>query len=396
MNTENRKVAVLGSTGSVGRQALDALSGSGAEYVLLTGGKNIKLLAEQARFTGALVCAVPDESDARELSLLLAGESCRVVGGENAICEEIAKCGADVIVHSISGMAGIAPALAAADTGCRIAIANKESVIAVGDKIFERLNKSGGELIPVDSEHSAIFQCLTASGAVSPRGVVKPEIIKRILLTASGGPFFGKSRKDMEHVTAAEALAHPTWKMGAKITIDCATLMNKGFEVIEACRLFGVDIERVEVLVHRQSIIHSMVEYIDNTVMAQLSTPDMRHCVRYALSYPERMTVDEAGLDFTALGALTFDKPDREAFPCLDLAKKAYKMGTTAPAALIAADEEAVAAFMNDKAGFNDISAIVENVLSCFRPSGVYTVESVLEAEREARESARDFISRLR
>lgn len=390
-----RKVAVLGSTGSVGRQAIDALSCCDTEYTLLTGGKNITVLAEQARATKAAACAVSDEKDAGELSLLLAGERTRVVGGENAICEEIARCGADTIVHSISGMAGIPSALAAAETGCRIAIANKESIIALGDKIYEKLRESGGELIPVDSEHSAIFQCLTASGAVSPKGILKPELIKRILLTASGGPFFGKKREELEDVTAAEALAHPTWKMGAKITVDCATLMNKGFEVIEACRLFGVDIDKVEVLIHRQSIIHSMVEYIDTTVMAQLGTPDMRHCVRYALTYPDRMEVNESGLDFTSLAQLTFHKPDTEAFPCLDLAARAYKMGTTAPAALIAADEEAVAAFMEGKIGFNGISTVVEKSLERFNPSKEYTVESVFEAEKEARDISRRVIASM-
>lgn len=394
MDKTRKTVAVLGSTGSVGTQAIEALESCDVSYKLLTGGKNVKLLAEQARKTGAEVLAVPTVDAARELKLLLAGENVRIVGGEGTIEEEIEKCGADLIVHSISGMAGIPSAVAASKTGARLAIANKESVISLGDVIFENIKKYGGELIPVDSEHSAIFQCLCTSGAVSSRGIVKPEIIKRILLTASGGPFYGRTRAELEKVTPEMALAHPTWKMGKKITIDSATLMNKGFEIIEAARLFGTDIDKIEVLIHRQSIIHSMVEYIDTTVMAQLATPDMRHCVRYALSYPDRMKVEEKGLDFTVLGSLTFAAPDRENFPLLDAAIKAYKMGTTAPAVLIAADEVAVSAFADGKIGFLDISDVVTETLEKYTPAHEATYESVLEAEKEGRRIAEEIIRR--
>lgn len=394
MDKRNKTVAVLGSTGSVGSQAIDALESCGVRYKLLTGGQNVKLLAEQARLTGSEVLAVPTEESARELQLLLAGESFRVVGGDGAIEEEIEKCGVDLIVHAISGMAGIPSAVAASKTGARLAIANKESVISLGGVIFENIKTCGGELIPVDSEHSAIFQCLCTSGAVSPRGIVKPEIIKRILLTASGGPFYGKKREELEKVTPEMALAHPTWKMGRKITIDSATLMNKGFEIIEAARLFGTDIDKIEVIIHRQSIIHSMVEYIDTTVMAQLATPDMRHCVRYALSFPDRMTVNEKGLDFTTLSSLTFDAPDRESFPLLDAAVKAYKMGGTAPAALIAADEAAVSAFVDGKLSFTGISDVVINTLEEYKPCPDVSCENVLAAEKEGRRIAEDIIER--
>ena len=394
MDKRNKTVAVLGSTGSVGSQAIDALESCGVRYKLLTGGQNVKLLAEQARLTGSEVLAVPTEESARELQLLLAGESFRVVGGDGAIEEEIEKCGVDLIVHAISGMAGIPSAVAASKTGARLAIANKESVISLGGVIFENIKTCGGELIPVDSEHSAIFQCLCTSGAVSPRGIVKPEIIKRILLTASGGPFYGKKREELEKVTPEMALAHPTWKMGRKITIDSATLMNKGFEIIEAARLFGTDIDKIEVIIHRQSIIHSMVEYIDTTVMAQLATPDMRHCVRYALSFPDRMTVNEKGLDFTTLSSLTFDAPDRESFPLLDAAVKAYKMGGTAPAALIAADEAAVSAFVEGKLSFTGISDVVINTLEEYKPCPDVSCENVLAAEKEGRRIAEDIIER--
>ena len=389
------KVAVLGSTGSVGRQALDALSGVDYEAVLLTGGRNVKLLAEQALTYGAKVLAVPDGASAEELKTLLSGKPVKVYGGDGAIVKCISECGADVIVHSISGMAGIPAALAASKTGARLAIANKESVISLGEEIFANVKKFSGELIPVDSEHSAIFQCLLSSGAVDASGNRKTDSVKRILLTASGGPFFGMKRDELSKVTPEMALAHPTWKMGQKITVDCATLMNKGFEVIEATKLFGVDIDKIEVVVHRQSIIHSMVEYIDTMVIAQLGTPDMRHCVRYALSYPERMRVDESGLDFYALSKLTFDKPDTEAFPLLDTARAAYKMGTTAPAALIAADEEAVAAFIRGDIGYNEMSDVVIGALDEFKPHASLGADEVFEAEREGRRLARKLIGKI-
>ncbi len=393
MEIIKRKVAVLGSTGSVGTQAIDALSVTDCEYVLLTGGKNIELLAQQVRMTKVPLCAVPDEKTAEGLKILLAGENVKILGGPDAVCEGIKECGADLFVHSISGMAGIPAALEVSKTGARLAIANKEAIISLGDIIFDNIRKYGGELIPVDSEHSAIFQCLMTSGAVDAKGGSRPEMVKRILLTASGGPFFGMKREELEKVTPEMALAHPTWKMGPKITIDCATLMNKGFEIIEAARLFNVDIDKIEVLVHRQSIIHSMVEYIDTTVMAQLGTPDMRHCVRYALTYPERMVVNESGLDFATLSKLTFDVPDREAFPLLDTAVNAYKMGTTAPAALIAADEEAVAAFIKGDIGFCSIYDTVSEAMEKYTPDSVYSVESIFEAEKAARAIARQIIN---
>jgi len=393
MTSVRKKVAILGATGSVGRQALDALSNTDCEIVLLTGGKNIELLAEQAVKYSASVCAVPDDELADRLKVLLSETGVKVYGGKNAICDCIENCGADLIVHAISGMAGIPAAISSSKTGARLAIANKESIISLGDTILENIRTFDGEIIPVDSEHSAIFQCLCASGAIDAKGNSRPEIVKRILLTASGGPFFGMKKSELEKVTPEMALAHPTWKMGKKITIDCATLMNKGFEIIEACRLFDVPIDKIEVLVHRQSIIHSMVEYIDTMVLAQLGTPDMRHCVRYALSYPERMEVEECGLDFTSLAKLTFDKPDTDAFPLLDASRKAYLIGTTAPAALIAADEEAVSAFISGNLTFNGISDVVCETLESFSPHSDCSAQSVYEAETVAREIAKKIIS---
>ena len=275
---KNRTAAVLGSTGSVGTQAIDALTRLGVKIELLTAGRNVELVARQAIECGVKAVAVPSASDGERLRALLP-ESIKVFAGKDAVCDSVKECGCDLIVHSISGMAGIPAALAAADTGARIAMANKEALISLGHRIYERLARSGGELIPVDSEHSAIFQCLCAAGAADPKGPADSSRVRRILLTASGGPFFGQKREELQAVTPEMALAHPTWKMGAKITIDCATLMNKGFELIEACRLFNVEPDRVEVLVHRQSIIHSMVEYTDGAVIAS----DMPLHIRTAL-----------------------------------------------------------------------------------------------------------------
>ena len=395
-NSTERKIAVLGSTGSVGRQALAVAEDGKYKIDFLTGGKNLKLLAEQTRKFGVRKVAVADVASVPELKLLLAGENVSVTGGETAICELISNSDADTFVHAISGLAGIPYALEASKTGKRLAIANKESIISLGDLIYYNIRKNKGELIPVDSEHSAIFQCLLTSKAISASGDFKPEIVKRILLTASGGPFFGMTKEQVEKVTPEMALAHPTWSMGQKITIDCATLMNKGFEIIEAVRLFGVDIDKIEVLVHRQSIIHSMVEYIDNMVIAQLGNPDMSSCIRYSVTYPERSFVASSGVDFTALGKLTFDRPDREVFPLLDAAVRAYKKGTTAPAALIAADEEAVSAFISGKIGFCDISDIVCETLEAFTPHLICDYDSVIDAEITSRDISSRLISNIK
>lgn len=385
---KKKKAAVLGSTGSVGTQALGALKDAEVEIVLLTGGQNISLLAKQIVAFHPNLAAVPTREAADRLRGMLPEGYTRILGGADAVCEATRECGADVIVHAISGMAGIPPALAAADTGARIAMANKEAIIAAGHLIYDRLVKAGGELIPVDSEHSAVFQCLTAAGAANPRGPADPAKIRRIILTASGGPFFGKNVTELSAVTPQMALAHPTWKMGKKITVDSATLMNKGFEWIEACRLFGVQGDQVEVVVHPQSIIHSMVEYIDTSVLAQMSYPDMADCVRYALHYPDRAPFDGPSLNFAAVGMLTFYTPDETAFPCLKIARGAWKAGGCAPAALIAADEIAVDAFLSGKIPFTDIPILVGETLSACPVYPVRTEEDVYEADRSARAAA--------
>ena len=390
MDTKKR-IAVLGSTGSVGTQALAALKNTGTELVLLTGGQNISLLAQQIKAFRPAMAAVPTEEGAARLRELVSG-STRIYGGKDAICEAVRECGADVIVHAVSGMAGVPAALAAADTGARIAMANKEAIICAGHLIYARLAKSGGELIPVDSEHSAIFQCLAADGAANLHGPANPERIRRIILTASGGPFFGKTAAELSAVTPEMALAHPTWKMGRKITIDSATLMNKGFEWIEACRLFGVAGEQVEIVIHPQSIIHSMVEYIDTSVLAQLAYPDMADCIRYALHYPNRAPFAGASLDFAAVGSLTFYTPDEEAFPSLKIAREAWHTGGSAPGVLIAADEVAVEAFLGKKISFTDIPALVEETLSKCSAYPICTEEDVWAADRTARAAAQSLI----
>ncbi len=353
-----KSVAVLGSTGSVGTQTMDVVRELGLAVSLLSGWSNTSLLVDQIREFHPQTVYVRDEAACETLRRIFGTDTPELICTEDALCDRIRYTDADCIVHAIAGMAGIPTALAAAESGKRLAIANKEAVISVGTRIFEKIHASGGELIPVDSEHSAIYQCREGREGCA---------VKRILLTASGGPFFGKTAEDLRHVTLAETLAHPTWKMGRKITVDSATLMNKGFEIIEAVRLFGVPEDCVEVLVHRQSIIHSMVEYTDNTTVAVLSKPDMRACIRYALTAPDRAVVDELGLDFTAIGKLTFDKPDTATFPLLDTAREAIRIGGCAPAALIAADEAAVQAFFDGKIPFCAIAPTVSDLLSGLR-----------------------------
>lgn len=355
---QNQTIAVLGSTGSVGTQTMDVVRKLGCTVTLLSGFSNLPLLVDQIREFHPKTVYVRDEASCEILRQTLGADTPSLICTEDALCESIRHTDADCIVHAIAGMAGIPTALAAAESGKRLAIANKEAVISVGARIFEKLKASGGELIPVDSEHSAIYQCREGRESCT---------VKRILLTASGGPFFGKTAEELRHVTLSETLAHPTWKMGRKITVDSATLMNKGFEIIEAVRLFGVPEDRVEVLVHRQSIIHSMVEYTDNTTVAVLSKPDMRECIRYAITAPCRAVVDEPGLNFTALGKLTFDKPDTVTFPLLDTAREAIRIGGCAPAALIAADEAAVQAFFDEKIPFCAIAPTVSDLLAGLR-----------------------------
>lgn len=369
-------VAVLGSTGSVGRQTLDVCHRFGVRVDALTGGKNTAELEKQIRRFNPRVCAMADADAARDLAARVRDMCTKVYAGADGILRVIDETDAKTAVNSILGLAGLAPTLAAASRGMRIATANKESIVAAGNLVDAAVKAGGAELIPVDSEHSAIFQCLHCG----THGEVK-----RLLLTASGGPFFGYTKEQLADVTLADALKHPTWKMGAKITVDSASLMNKGLEVIEAVRLFGVSPAQVTVVVHRESIIHSAVEYIDNAVIAELSHPDMRECVQYALTYPARLPAVIEPLDLFSVGTLTFRHPDTETFPLLALAYRAIGEGGLMPAVLSAANEAAVSLFLDGKIRFCEIAERVAAAMDGFTNKPDFTVEDVFSADRDAR-----------
>lgn len=369
-------VAVLGSTGSVGRQTLDVCHRFGVRVDALTGGKNTAELEKQIRRFNPRVCAMADADAARDLAARVRDMRTKVYAGADGILRVIDETDAKTAVNSILGLAGLAPTLAAASRGMRIATANKESIVAAGNLVDAAVKAGGAELIPVDSEHSAIFQCLHCGTHGE---------FKRLLLTASGGPFFGYTKEQLADVTLADALKHPTWKMGAKITVDSASLMNKGLEVIEAVRLFGVSPAQVTVVVHRESIIHSAVEYIDNAVIAELSHPDMRECVQYALTYPARLPAVIEPLDLFSVGTLTFRHPDTETFPLLALAYRAIGEGGLMPAVLSAANEAAVSLFLDGKIRFCEIAERVAAAMDGFTNKPGFTVEDVFSADRDAR-----------
>ena len=379
-----KKISVLGATGSVGRQALDVARERGYSVDFLCANRDSVTLEGYAREFRPRAVAMADEVMALDLKARLADTSVKVLIGGEGILEGIASSDSEVAVNSILGEAGLMPSLAVIESGKRLALANKESLVIAGDIVMDAARKRGVEIIPVDSEHSAIFQSLKSG---------KREEIKKIILTASGGPFFGKTRAELEGVTLEDTLAHPTWNMGKKITVDSATLMNKGFEVIEAVHLFGVPAERIEVTVHRESILHSAVEYIDNSVIAELSVPDMRMCVQYAVDYPERCASASDELDLFKIGALTFHRPDREAFPFLDLAKEAITLGGAMPAVMNAADEVAVGEFLRGGISFVDIFRVVIGTFDRLRErSSSVTLEDIIASDRDARKIAHELI----
>lgn len=373
----NKTIAVLGSTGSVGEQALDVADKFGIRVSCVSANKNSKRVEEQARKFSLEAVAMADERAAADLKIRLADTNVKVYAGENGICDMVGEQKQDTVVNSIIGEAGLLPTLAVIDSGARLALANKESLVVAGEIVMARAKEKGVEILPVDSEHSAIFQCLKSG---------KHNEIKKILLTASGGPFFGYTKDQMKNIKLSDALAHPTWKMGAKITIDSATLMNKGFEVIEAVHLFDVDADRIQVVVHRESIIHSMVEYIDNSVIAQMSVPDMRLCIQYAVAYPERSNEVIPELDLFSLSALTFKMPDPETFSLLKCAFEAIKRGGASPAVLNAANEVAVGAFLDGRAEFWQITDSVSEVFDNFNEAkNAHTLDEIIACDREAR-----------
>ena len=379
-----KTISVLGATGSVGKQALDVARQRGYSVDFLCAARDSVTLEALAREFKPTAVAMSDETAARDLKDRLSDTSVKVLLGKEGILEGITGSKSEVAVNSILGEAGLMPSLAVINSGKRLALANKESLVIAGDIIMNAAKEKGVEILPVDSEHSAIFQSLKSG---------KQEEIKRIILTASGGPFYGKTRSELEGVTLEETLAHPTWKMGKKITVDSATLMNKGFEVIEAVHLFGVGADKVDVTVHRESILHSAVEYIDNSIVAEMSVPDMRMCVQYAVDYPDRFPSSSKQLDLFEIGSLTFARPDHEAFPFLNLAKEAITLGGAMPAVLNAADEVAVEAFLGGRIRFIDIFRVVIETFERMRDAKKYhSLDDIIASDREARRIAKDLI----
>ena len=370
-------IAVLGSTGSVGEQALDVARASGVPVRALCANRSVRRAEEQIREFHPVAFAMADEQAAAELRLAVADMPTRIYAGAGGICEMIAESDAETVVNAIVGEAGLRSTLTTLEQGKRLALANKESLVVAGEIVMNLARRMGQEILPVDSEHCAIYQCLHAG---------RRQDVKRLLLTASGGPFFGRTAAQMSEITVEQTLAHPTWNMGAKITVDSATLMNKGFEVIEAVHLFGVRPEQIEVVVHRESIIHSMVEYVDNSVIAQLSVPDMRLCVQYALTGPARTPSPLDQLDLTALGKLTFFRPDMETFVLLPCAIRAIEQGGALPAVLNAANEVAVAHFLNREITFRQIFDTVTHVTEELSiAAGTHDLEGILAWDRESR-----------
>ena len=379
-----RRVTILGSTGSVGRNTVDLIEHRPERFVVeaLTANRNARLLAEQAKRLrpGLAVVADPDSYD--ELKEALAGTGIEAAAGAAAVIEAASRP-ADLVMLAIVGAAGFEPTLAAARQGAIVALANKETLVCAGELVMATIEQYGATLLPVDSEHSAIFQVFDFE---------QSDQVERIILTASGGPFRTYEREAMAHVTRAEAVAHPNWDMGAKISVDSATMMNKGLEVVEAHHLFPVSEEQIEIVIHPESVVHSMVAYVDGSVLAQLGRPDMRTPIAYALSWPERMSTPAERLDFAKLGQLTFEPPDTERFPALRLAREALKCGGCVPTILNAANEVAVHGFLEDRIGFLDITSIVERALETAPQMKMSSVGDVREVDASAREIASDLV----
>jgi 1-deoxy-D-xylulose-5-phosphate reductoisomerase len=388
----NRGVAILGSTGSIGCNTLrviEALGGQRFRVVALGAGRNMERLADQIAFHLPEVVSVETEEAAHELRAQLFDRNVdlpRIVIGESGLVEIATHPLADCVVSATVGAIGFVPTLRALEAGKRVALANKETLVMAGELMTRAAAKSGAELLPVDSEHNALHQCL--------RGEKRSEV-RRIVLTASGGPFRNRDKAEIENASVAEALQHPTWSMGAKITIDSATLMNKGLEVIEAHWLFGFGADEIAIVVHPESIVHSMIEMVDGSVIAQMGVTDMRHAIQYALTYPERHASDLPPLNLSALSSLHFEEPDREKFPCIELAYRALREGGTLPAALNAANEEAVQAFINQQIGLADVPRVIEAVMNQHPTQPVSDLDVVLQADSSARISAIGEIEKL-
>ncbi len=375
-----RAISVLGSTGSIGTQTLEVVEMLGNIHVAgISGNKNIDLLEQQARKFRPRLVAVMEETYAKELKARLTGTGCQVLSGMEGLIAIATMTEIDTVVTSVVGNVGLEPTFAAISAGKNIALANKETLVSAGQLVMDLAKEKGISIYPVDSEHSAIFQALQGN---------QGNQIHRILLTASGGPFLGKTKAELQNVTIADALSHPNWSMGKKITVDSATLMNKGLEVMEAKWLFGVETNQIEVLVHPQSIVHSAVEYADGAIMAQMGEPDMRVPIQYALTYPKRMANPFPKVDFTKRGTLTFSHPDTETFPCLSLAYRALETGGTMPAVLNGANEIAVAKFLSGEIGFLQIPVLIEKTMNAYTVQESRTLADLLKADKWAREFA--------
>lgn len=375
-----KTIALLGSTGSIGRQSLEVAETLGLTVTALTANRSVELLEAQCRKFRPRLAVCMDPAAAGELKLRLADTGIRVAGGMEGLLEAAALDGTDVVLTAVMGMVGLRPTLAALELGRRVALANKETLVCAGELVMETARRCGGEVVPVDSEHSAIFQCL--------QGCRDRGEIRRLILTASGGPFFGKKREELEGVTVEQALRHPNWSMGAKITVDSATMMNKGLEVIEAMRLYEMPLEKISVVIHRESIIHSLVEYCDNAILAQLGSADMRLPIQYALTWPERTCGPAAPLDLLNCPPLTFAPPNEENFPCLALAKAAARTGGTATAILSGANEAAVGDFLAGKIGFGEIVRRVARAMDAVPAVQSPTLDEILAADAAARRAA--------
>ena len=377
-----KRLSILGSTGSIGTQALDVCRNLGYSVVALAAGNNAELLEKQAREFKPKLVALYNEEAAKGLSIALSDTDIIVLGGEEGVLKA-AEIECDIVLNAVTGIAGLRPTITAIEAGNDIALANKETLVAGGKRVMDYAKEHNVKILPVDSEHSAIFQCLQAKGDYAR--------IQKLILTASGGPFFGKTKEELETMKPENALNHPTWNMGRKVTIDSATMANKGLEIIEAAHLFGVPQNNIDVVIHRESIVHSLVEFTDNSVLAQLGVPDMRTPIQYALTVPERCESIVGHLDLAKIGTLHFYPQDNAAFPATDIARRALSIGKTATAAFNAADEIAVAAFLEGKIGFNDIPKILEKSVEKSFSDGD-SFEEVFETDSEARKFAASLI----
>ncbi|WP_295215447.1 1-deoxy-D-xylulose-5-phosphate reductoisomerase [Ruminococcus sp.] len=377
-------ISILGSTGSIGTQALEVAKAHDMRIHALAANRNIDLLERQTRELRPKKVCIYDETKYHELKGRLSDLAVQVLCGMDGLCEIAADTAADMLLNSVVGMVGLLPTLTAISAGLDIALANKETLVAGGSLVMDQAAKKGVSIYPVDSEHSAIFQCLQGN---------RREQLRKIILTASGGPFFGKIRAELEHVTVADALNHPNWSMGSKITVDSSTLMNKGLEFIEAKWLFDLTPEQIEVVVHRQSVVHSAVEYQDYSIIAQMGVPDMKIPIQYALLYPDRMPCPTRPLSLTEYGTLTFEKPDLKTFTCLQTAITAITRGGTTPCVVNGANEEAVAAFLKGKIGFLEIGALAQRAVDSIPQTEITCYEDVMRADARAREFVHNSIS---